>query len=84
MSTQPLPQPPNKPISLAKLATIFAVVCILAFGLCTASTMLSSTLHLDSIMGSVIGASAVIEAVCLIGLLCIGVTAIVRSINSEE
>ena len=77
---------PNKPISLAKLATIFAVVFGISFGLCTVSAIgaANGIGGFSSVSRFFLVAAAVIEAVCLIGLLCVGVTAIVRSIASKE
>ena len=39
MSMEPLPSTSNEPISLAKLATIFAVIFGIAFGLCAVSAV---------------------------------------------
>jgi hypothetical protein len=68
----------RKEINLAKFATIFAITFGIAFGLCT--------------VGEVSGfnqspyifiTSAVIEVICLIGLLATAVIAIVRGIRNQ-
>jgi hypothetical protein len=76
MSTPPLLSPePRKPMSLAKLATIFAVVFGVAFGLCSITAF--------GVGGNVnqyaLGTALVIEAVCVIGLIVTAVLAISRS-----
>ena len=81
MSIEPEPLPPDKfeekPISLAKLATIFAVTFCIAFGLC-AVTAISGGMSSGTV---VIQVSAVVEAICIVGLLVVALMAIVRSIN---
>jgi hypothetical protein len=87
MSTSPLPlPPPRKPISLAKLATIFAVVFGISFGLCTVSAIGSANggRGVGDVLRFFAVAAVVIEAICLLGLLIVGLIAIIRSINSEE
>jgi hypothetical protein len=83
MSMEPLPPTSNKPISLAKLATIFAVIFGIAFGLCTASAF-TGGLGSQKVMPILIGTSAVIEGVCLLGLLVVGILAIVRSLSGKS
>jgi hypothetical protein len=83
MSMEPLPSTSNQPISLAKLATIFAVIFGIAFGLCTA-TAVSGGRGAQKVMPSLIVISAVIEGVCLVGLLVVGVWAIARSLNRKS
>ena len=77
MSTEPSPSTSNESISLAKLATIFAVVFCIAFGLCGVTAV---TYGPDSrgVRPYVMGASLVVEAVFLLGLLVVGILAIVR------
>jgi|GEM_PF-5218327 len=87
MSTSPLPlPPPRKSISLAKLATIFAVVFGISFGLCTVSAIgaANGIGGFSSVSRFFLVTAVVIEAVCLVGLLIVGLIAIIRSINSEE
>jgi hypothetical protein len=76
MSTPPLPSPePRKPISLAKLATLFAVTFGIAFGLCAITAL--------GVGGNVnkygIAAAAIVEAICLLGLIVVAILAIARS-----
>jgi len=80
MSSAPLPSSePRKPIGLARLATIFAVIFSLAFGLCTASVISASSRGSGGgVAGFLIPTAIVIEALCAIGLLVIAVLAIVR------
>ena len=75
---------PHKPITLSKLATIFAVVFGISFGLCTVSAIgaANGIGGFSSVSRFFLVAAAVIEAVCLVGLLCIGVIAIIRSIRN--
>jgi hypothetical protein len=81
MSTPPLPPaPPPKPISLAVLATIFAVTFGLAFGLCTVSAFRAG----GNVNQYVIGTALVVEAICLVGLVVVGILAIVRSARKQE
>jgi hypothetical protein len=86
MSSAPLPSSePRKPISLAKLATIFAVIFGLAFGLCSVSVISASSRGSGGgVTGFLIPTAIVIEAVCAIGLLVIAVLAIVRSARRKE
>ncbi len=83
MSMEPLPSTSNEPISLAKLATIFAVIFGIAFGLCAVSAF-TGGLGSQKVLPFLIGTSLVIEAVCLLGLLVVGVLAIIRSFSSKS
>jgi hypothetical protein len=83
MSMEPLPSTSNEPIRLAKLATIFAVVFGIAFGLCTASVA-TGGLGSQKVLPFLLGASVVIEGVCLLGLLVVGVWAIVRFFSRKS
>ncbi len=74
MTTQP-PQPRS---DLAKLATAFAVVFGIAFGLCTASATFGMDLN-EKAATFFIWISAATEAICLLGLLVTGVIAISRA-----
>jgi hypothetical protein len=79
MSTPALPSPEQrKPINLAKLATIFAVVFGVAFGLCSVTALSVG----GNINQYVIGTALVIEATCAVGLIVIAILAIVRSVRS--
>ena len=83
MSMEPQPSTSNEAISLAKLATIFAVIFGIAFGLCTVSAF-TGGLGSQKVMPFLIGTSVVIEVVCLLGLLVIGVLAIVRFFSNKS
>ena len=69
---------PSKSMSLSKLATICAVAFGLAFGLCSVSALTVVGDH-QKIGAGLIWTSAIIEAVCLVGLVVIGIIAIARS-----
>ncbi len=86
MSTPALPSPEQrKPINLARLATIFAVIFGLAFGLCSVSVVSASSRGSGGgVAGFLIPTAIVIEAVCAISLLVIAVLAIVRSARRKE
>jgi hypothetical protein len=88
MSKEPLPSTSNAPISLAKLATIFAVIFGIAFGLCTTSALTGGVglqgVGLQKVLPFLIGTLLVIEAVCLLGLLVVGVWAIVRFLSNKS
>jgi hypothetical protein len=74
---------PEERINLAKVATAFAVAFGIAFGLCTVSTFsLNSGGSMAGIFQFLIGLSLITEAVCAIGLLTIGVMAVVRRLGS--
>lgn len=73
---------PSKWMSLSKLATICAVAFGVAFGLCSVSAL--AVLGVNQHVGSnLIGVSIAIEALCLLGLLVIGIIAIVRSVRGR-
>jgi hypothetical protein len=88
MSMEPLPSTSNEPIRLAKLATIFAVIFGIAFGLCTTSAVTGGVglqgVGLQKVLPFLIGTFLVIEAVCLLGLLVVGVWAIVRFLSNKS
>jgi hypothetical protein len=80
MSTsQPSPEAERNSISLSRLATIFAVTFAIAFGLCAVSAMAIVGDH-QKIGAGLIWTSVTIEAICLLGLLTIGIIALVRSL----
>ncbi len=83
MSASPSPQSaPRRSTSLAMLATIFAIVFGLAFGLCSVGAL--TVLPVNQSLGSnLIGISIAIEALCLVGLLVIGIIALVRASRSR-
>jgi hypothetical protein len=71
MSEEQLPIPRSgKPVNLAILATILSVVMIISFGLCMAGGIRSLELMILSL---------VIDAVCGLGLLVVGIWALIRS-----
>lgn len=79
MSTLPPPYPPQRSsITLSRLATIFAIVFGLAFGLCAVSAITVVGDH-QKIGAGLIWTSVTVEAICLLGLLVIAIIAIVRS-----
>ena len=67
MSTQPLTSPSSKPIRLAKVATLLAVIFGITFGLCTV-TAIAGGVKAQNVLSVVITTSAVIELVCLVGV----------------
>jgi hypothetical protein len=69
---------------LAKLATIFAITFVLAFGLCTV-TALSEIGHrtVSNLARFWIAIFYVIEAICAIGLIAVAIIAIARKGNQE-
>ena len=77
---------PRKPISLAKLATIFAVVFGISFGLCTVSVIgaANGIGGFSSVSRFFLQAALVIEAVCLVGLIIIGLIAISDAIRNRS
>ena len=83
MSTSPSPHDrPRTPVSLSMLAAILAVTFGVAFGLCSVSAL--AVLGTNRNLGSnLIGISIVIEALCLLGLLVIGIIALVRAIRGR-
>jgi len=85
MSTPPMPlRPSRKPISLAKLATVFALTFSLAFGTCSVSGISISGGGNFSVARLLIGTALVTEAICAGGLLVIGIVAILRSARRKE
>ena len=66
-------------MSLARLATILAITFAIAFGLCTAGVMRNTNNP-----GILVYFALVIEAVCAIGLLVVGVIAIIRSVRRTQ
>jgi hypothetical protein len=85
MSTPPMPlRAAHKPVSLAKLATVFALTFSLAFGLCSVSGISISGGGNYQVAQLLIGTSLAIEAVCAAGLLAIAVIAIIRKRRSGE
>ena len=68
----------RKPLNLAKLATIFALVFSLAFGLCSVSGMSISGGGSYRAAQLLITTSLFIEGVCLAALLALLVVAITR------
>lgn len=69
---------------LAKFATIFAIAGVLAFGLCTVGVAVSDSSDRSpaSLFIYLAAASAYVEAVCIVGLLVVGVIAFIRSIRN--
>ena len=85
MSTPPMPvRHAPKPVRLSKIATVFALIFSLAFGLCSVSGI--------SIDGGgnyrsaqlLIATSLVIEAICAAGLVVLGIVAMLRRSQSKE
>jgi hypothetical protein len=68
----------RRPIGLAKLATIFSVVFGITFGLCAVDALTGGFGH-QWVAPYVISVSLVVEGVCLLGLLGVGLAAIVRA-----
>ena len=82
MSTPPTPPPPSATkgrSNLATLAIIFAVTSAVTFGLCSI-TLISS--H-STISGPIFPAAIIIEAICIVGLIGVGITAIVRKAQTK-
>ncbi len=80
MSTPSMPlRPSRKPLNLSKLATIFALIFSLAFGLCSVSGISISGGGSYRAAELLITTSLVIEAVCVTVLLALGVVAILRA-----
>jgi hypothetical protein len=82
MSTPPTPQlpeqnpapPPPPRTSLAKTAIILAVTIVVTFGLCSITLIRSNS----AISGPVFPAAIIIEAICVVGLIVVGILAIAR------
>jgi hypothetical protein len=70
--------PQRKEINLAKFATIFAITFGITFGLCAVGE--ASGFNQSQYLFIT---SAVIETICLIGLLAIAVIAIIRGIRNQ-
>jgi len=74
--------PPTKPrTELARLAIIFAVAAGISFGLCSVSATVGMGAN-PKIAVFLIGTSLVIEAVSILGLITVGVIALIRSLRS--
>ncbi len=69
-------------ISLSRLATILAVTFGVAFGLCAVSATTVVADH-QKLGRGLIWISVALEGVCMVGLLAIGIVAIVRSIRGK-
>jgi hypothetical protein len=65
-------------ISLSKLATIFAVIFGLTFGLCSVSTFTAHTVN-----QYVITTALVIEAICTACLIVIAIIVIIRALQGD-
>ncbi len=82
MSTPPTPQLPEQNpapspgprTSLAKTAIILAVTIVVTFGLCSITLIRSNS----AISGPVFPAAIIIEAICIVGLIVVGILAIAR------
>jgi hypothetical protein len=80
MSTPSMPlRAARKPLNLAKLTTIFALIFSLAFGLCSVSGISISAGGSYRAAEFLITASLGIEAVCVIAFLALGLVAILRA-----
>jgi hypothetical protein len=85
MSTPSMPlRSARKPFNLARLATIFALIFSLAFGLCSVSGISISGGGSYRAAELLITTSLFIEAVCVIALLSLAVIAIFRSRRSHS
>lgn len=73
---------PSKSMSLSKLATIFAVTFAIAFGLCAVSAMAVVGDH-QKIGARLIWTSVTIEAICLVGLVVVGIIALARTMRGR-
>jgi hypothetical protein len=84
MSTSPIPsQRPPKPLSLAKLATVFAITFGIAFGLCTVSATVGMGAN-QRVAGFFIRTALVIEGICAISLFVIATIAIFNTIRNKR
>jgi hypothetical protein len=70
----PLPPPPRSRSSLAKTAIVLAPTIIVTFGLCSITLMSSNS----AMAGPVFPAAIIIEAICIVGLIVVGILAIAR------
>ena len=75
MSMKSQPPTPKQPTSLAKQATILAVLLGISGGICATDR---------GEVGFVIFAAGVTAAVCLLGLLCVAILMIVRSFSVKS
>jgi hypothetical protein len=76
-TSPPPPESQRSSISLSRLATIFAVTFAIAFGLCSVSAMAVVGDH-QKIGAGLIWTSVSIEAICFVGLVVVGLIAILR------
>lgn len=84
MSTPPMPvRHAHKPINLSKVATGFALIFSLAFGLCSVSGISISGGGSYRVAQLLIAVSLVIEAVCAAGLVVLGIVAMLRRSQSK-
>jgi hypothetical protein len=84
MTLPPMPlKPTRKSVSLAKLATILAVTFLVAFGLCSVNVVKQDMFN-NSIRAVLFGVALVAEAICAVGLVVVGVVAMVRSARRKE
>ena len=76
------PQLPPRPgrSTLAKFAIAFAVTIIVAFGLCSATLMRSTS----AVSGPILPAAVIVEAICVVGLIVVAILAIARSVRRTE
>ena len=80
MSTPSMPlRSARKPLNLARLATILALIFSLAFGLCSVAGISISGGGSYRAAAFLITTSLIIGAVCIAGLLALGVVAILRA-----
>jgi hypothetical protein len=70
----PVPPPPRGRSTLAKTAIALAAIIVLTFGLCSVM-LISST---KAISGPVFTAAIIIEAICIVALIVVGILAIAR------
>lgn len=76
-TSPPSPEGQRSSISLSRLATIFAVTFAIAFGLCSVSAM-AVVGDNQKIAARLIWTSVSIEAICFVGLVVVGLIAILR------
>ena len=70
----PVPLPPRTRSSLAKTAIVLAATIVVTFGLCSITLMSSNS----AMSGPVFPAAIIIEAICIVGLIIVGILAIAR------
>jgi hypothetical protein len=75
------PQLPPRPgrSTLAKLAIVFAVTIVVAFGLCSVTLMRSTS----AVSGPILPAAVIIEAMCVVGLIVVAILAIAQRNRSN-